>query len=102
MSEEAQNASDGKCEQDIIDLLARHAVVNGASSSAFSESHTSLRLLLLRPSSYRTSAQNESIGVLKKSYKNYKETERPGNDIATLLVHEWKFLNDMQPQTPSE
>lgn len=74
--------------------------MNGASSVNFSESHTGLRLFLLRPASQRTQIQHEYLAVLKKSYKNYMETNRPENDVATLLVHEWKFLHDMQPTSP--
>lgn len=95
--------SDENCidsdEQLVINLLAKHAPANGVTSSHFAASHTSLRLFLLGSSSKRTARQNEFISVLKKSYKNYMETNRPENDVATLLVHEWKFLNDMQPQT---
>lgn len=88
-------------EQIIVNLLAKHAPLNLGNSDPFSTSHTSLRLLLLRPPSKRTVSQNDSIDVIKMSYKNYIDADRAESDVANLLVHEWNFLTSTQTQTPS-
>ena len=53
----------------------------------------SMRLLLLRPSSRRTSRENELIDVLKSSFRAYaKENRRSGAELASLLAKDWICL----------
>ena len=53
----------------------------------------SFRLLLLRPSSERTSRENEIIRILKKSFASYsRDNRRDPRDLANLLVKDWVCL----------
>ena len=83
-------------EQQIVDLLARHSpfVVSDLSSpSPQSVEHTSLRLVLLQPRNKRTVSQNDAVSILKKSFRNYMQSQRKESEVASLLVHEWKFMS---------
>lgn len=53
----------------------------------------SFRLLLLRPSSERSSRENEIVGILKKSFRAYaRDNRRNGKELANLLVKDWVYL----------
>jgi len=83
--------------------LAKYALFKAndfSPSNQLSVSHTSLRLLLLQPPSKRSESQNDSIFVMKKSYRNYMQANRSESDVASLLVHEWMYLGSMPTFTP--
>ena len=53
----------------------------------------SIRLLLLRPASRRSTQENEMIEILKSSYKAYSSgNRRNGADLAVLLAKDWVCL----------
>eukprot|EP00532_Pseudo-nitzschia_australis_P011527 CAMPEP_0168240442 /NCGR_PEP_ID=MMETSP0140_2-20121125/22185_1 /TAXON_ID=44445 /ORGANISM="Pseudo-nitzschia australis, Strain 10249 10 AB" /LENGTH=872 /DNA_ID=CAMNT_0008175069 /DNA_START=362 /DNA_END=2981 /DNA_ORIENTATION=+ len=77
---------------------ARDSVAEGLISSSNDEKTLrpyffSFRLLLLRPSSERTSRENEIIQILKKSFSSYlRDNCREGIELAKLLVKDWVCL----------
>ena len=53
----------------------------------------SIRLLLLRPASRRSSQESDMIDILKNSYRAYsKDNRRSGAELATLLAKDWICL----------
>jgi len=91
-------------EQRIISLLGEHMPVSDSSAGEPSSSTAnssnllphfmSIRLLLLRPSSRRTSQQNEMIDILKNSFRAYaKDNRRSGAELANLLAKDWICLS---------
>lgn len=89
--------------QKIITLLGEHMPIAdrsaGESSSSAANStnllphYMSMRLILLRSASRRTSQQNEMIDILKSSFRAYsKDNRRSGADLANLLAKDWICL----------
>lgn len=100
----ASNAAEE--EQRIATLLGEYMPLSNSMPSSAGEPSVSatgspdllnefmqLRLLLLRPRSRRTAADNELIDVLRKSFHGYSNgNRRSGSELATLLVNDWRFL----------
>jgi hypothetical protein len=90
-------------EEEIISLLGHEAAnfhsmaVAKLSSSPDPDNllpqYISIRLLLLRPPSKRSSAENEMIDVLKSSYQSYThKSSRSRSELAKLLSRDWSCL----------
>jgi len=80
-------------EGDIIDLLGKYSPLE-IGSSPLLQSFTSLRLILLRATSQRSTMEANAIDTLKLSYNHYLLSNRSESDIATLLANEWAVLSN--------
>ncbi|CAJ1946710.1 unnamed protein product [Cylindrotheca closterium] len=100
---EVSSVIEDSIESEIISLLGNETTeLNGAASSSTTSSasldtekmvphYMTIRLLLLRPASRRTSQENEILEVLKSSYLAYMKgsTRRNSGELAKLLVRDW-------------
>lgn len=93
-------------EQELINLLGNepanfhNMAVNNFSSASdpckLVPHSMEIRLLLLRPSSRRSSEENELIEVLKSSFVAYtKSNTRRSSDLAKLLVRDWVCMKSV-------
>jgi hypothetical protein len=95
-------------EQRIVQLLGDNMPVTDESPAGESTSSIntakflphfmSIRLLLLRPASRRSSQENEMIDILKESFRAYcNDNKRSGAELATLLAKDWICLKASFP-----
>ncbi|KAL3923789.1 MAG: hypothetical protein SGILL_001441, partial [Bacillariaceae sp.] len=92
-------------EQQLISLLGLHMPVEhdaSAESRGQLQLYMSIRLLLLRPKSRRTSQENEMLEILKSSYGSYsKDNRKDAKELAKLLVKDWECLQKTYSFQPS-
>jgi len=55
----------------------------------------SLRLLLLQNPSKRAGTDNSAIDMLKASYRNYLQSSKNEESVASLLVREWIVITSL-------
>jgi hypothetical protein len=90
-------------EQRIVTLLGNHMphpkLASKPDNGPFPEPNDllpffmSLRLLLLRAPSRRSEEEKEAIDVILKSFNGYtQDSRRTDQDLAFLLIHDWRFL----------
>ena len=84
-----QNTCD--VEEEIATLLSKHASFKSSSAHSF----MSLRLLLLQAPPKRASEDNSAIETLKASYRNYVQSNKNEENIASLLVREWILIKSL-------
>jgi hypothetical protein len=74
-----------------------------ASSSMIVPHFMSLRLILLRSPTRRTTEENEILEVIKKSFQGYsKDGRRSERELAYLLVKDWQYLRStIMPEQPA-
>eukprot|EP00521_Asterionellopsis_glacialis_P008165 CAMPEP_0195291482 /NCGR_PEP_ID=MMETSP0707-20130614/7819_1 /TAXON_ID=33640 /ORGANISM="Asterionellopsis glacialis, Strain CCMP134" /LENGTH=830 /DNA_ID=CAMNT_0040351801 /DNA_START=351 /DNA_END=2843 /DNA_ORIENTATION=+ len=96
-----EEQDDMDIETRIASLLGDHMPANDADVSAdLLEHFMSLRLLLLRSASRRTTEEVEMIDILKKSFDGYsRDGRRSGSDLAKLLAKDWMYLRTTMAAT---
>eukprot|EP00970_Alexandrium_tamarense_P011395 scaffold2480_cov205-Alexandrium_tamarense.AAC.18 len=82
-------------EQSLALLLGKYVPLHTDASSTNDDtagSLTSLRLLLLRHQSVRSSHESNVVGIILQKYRCYVETEQQEYDIVQLILNDWKSL----------
>lgn len=82
-------------EQSLALILGKYVPLHTDASSTNDDtagSLTSLRLLLLRHQSVRSSHESNVVGIIMQKYRCYVETEQQEYDIVQLILNDWKSL----------
>ena len=74
----------------IIDLLSKYSSTEAKVEGNF----VSLRMLLLKESSKLRNPDQSAIQIIKASFRDYKNSNKEDQQIATLLVKEWEFIHN--------
>jgi bHLH-MYC and R2R3-MYB transcription factors N-terminal len=83
---------DHDIEHRIASILGDH--MPDRDSNSMLQHFMCLRLLLLRSHDRRSSNDNETLDIIKKSYQAYsKDNRRSSAELASLLVRDWMFLS---------